>query len=151
LFFFLQEIAHSLTNDQTYVYQAIEHMKLTRNLLNIEYNISEIDDDCQAIDDEWSEFVNDFDDQKQAINKIENDIKKIDSELNRTHQWLRDQENAFQLMIASQPTLELKFDKLAQIKVRKKSFFFFRLIFFCFSKILIRNLESYVDLREELK
>jgi chromosome segregation ATPase len=109
-------------------------MKLTRNLLNNEYNINEIDDDCQAIDDEWNEFISDFDDQKQLVNKIESDIKKIDSELNRTHQWLKDQENAFQLMIANQSTLELKYDKLAQIKVLKKNLFFLSNLYFSFFK-----------------
>jgi hypothetical protein len=100
-------------------------MKLTRNLLNNEYNINEIDDECQAIDDEWIEFSSDFDDQKQEINKIENVIKKLDTEINRTYQWLKEQENSFQLMIANQSTLELKLDKLEQIKVTKNYYFFF--------------------------
>jgi hypothetical protein len=41
----------------------------------------------------------------------------MDSEINRSCQWLKEQENSYQLMIANQPTLELKFDKLEQIKV----------------------------------
>jgi peptidoglycan hydrolase CwlO-like protein len=98
-------------------------MKLTRSLFNQEYNVNEIDDECQAIDDEWIEFSSDFDDQKQEINKTENDMKKLDSEINRHSQWLREQENSFQLMIASQSTLEMKLDKLEQIKVTKFLFF----------------------------
>ncbi len=122
-FFCFQEISHSLANDRVYVYRAIEHMKLTRSLFNQEYNVNEIDDECQAIDDEWIEFSSDFDDQKQEINKTENDMKKLDSEINRHSQWLREQENSFQLMIASQSTLEMKLDKLEQIKVTKFLFF----------------------------
>jgi peptidoglycan hydrolase CwlO-like protein len=76
-----------------------------------------MDDECQAIEDEWIEFNSDFDDQKQEINQFDNQIKRIDSEINRSYQWLKEQENSFQLMIANQPTLELKFDKLEQIKV----------------------------------
>jgi L-rhamnose isomerase len=100
------------------VYRAIEHIKLTRSLFNNEYNINEIDDECQVIDDEWVEFSSDFDDQKQGINKIENNIKIFDTEINRIYQWLKDQENSFQLMIANQSTLEAKLDKLEQIKVK---------------------------------
>jgi archaellum component FlaC len=129
LFFslFLQEISHSLIHDRVYVYRAIEHIKLTRSLFNNEYNINEIDDECQVIDDEWVEFSSDFDDQKQGINQIESDMKKIDSKINETYQWLREQENSFQLMIANQPTLELKLEKLEQIKVK---IFFHRFFFF---------------------
>jgi len=59
-------------------------------------------------------------------------------------------------MIANQPTLELKLDKLEQIKVKFNFFFVFQIFifnkqFFLFSKILIRNLESHVDFRQELK
>ncbi len=100
------------------MYRAIEHIKLTRSLFNNEYNINEIDDECQVIDDEWVEFSSDFDDQKQGINKIENNIKIFDTEINRIYQWLKDQENSFQLMIANQSTLEAKLDKLEQIKVK---------------------------------
>ncbi len=109
------------------MYRAIEHIKLTRSLFNNEYNINEIDDECQVIDDEWVEFSSDFDDQKQGINQIESDMKKIDSKINETYQWLREQENSFQLMIANQPTLELKLEKLEQIKVK---IFFHRFFFF---------------------
>ena len=119
---FFQEISHSLTHERVYLNRAIEHIKLTRSLFNQEYNVNEIDDECQAIDDEWVEFTSDFDDQKQAIHQIENDLKKFESEINRTARWLREQENAFQLMIANQPTLELKVEKLQQIKVRKIGF-----------------------------
>ncbi|CAF3804026.1 unnamed protein product [Adineta steineri] len=129
----INEIAQSLTNGRVYVYQTIEEIKQTRNLLNNEYNTKEIDDECQAIDDEWNEFLSDFDDQKQEINHIENDIQTLDSEIHRIHHWLKEQENSFQLMIANQSTLELKLDKLEQIK------------------ILIENLETYVDLKEDLK
>ncbi|CAF4608424.1 unnamed protein product, partial [Rotaria sp. Silwood2] len=129
----INEIASSLTNGRVYVNQAIEHIKFTRSLLNNEYNINEIDDECQAIDDEWIEFISDFDDQKQEITKLENEIKKFDLEINRIHQWLKQQENSFQLLIANQPTLALKLDKLEQIK------------------ILIQNLETHVDLKQELK
>jgi septal ring factor EnvC (AmiA/AmiB activator) len=108
---------------------------LTRNLLNNEYNTDEIDDECQAIDDEWVEFISDFDDQNQEINKIENQIKKLDSEINRTHQWLKEQENLFQSMIANQSTLELKLDKLQQIKVKKIYYFFINKFFFFFQRL----------------
>ena len=99
------------------MHRAIENIKLTRSLFNQDYNINEIDDECQAIDDEWVEFSSDFDEQKQEINRMETDMKKIDSEINRTYQWLREQEHAFQVMIANQPTLQLKLEKLEQIKV----------------------------------
>ncbi len=108
---------------------------MTRNLLNNEYNTDEIDDECQAIDDEWVEFISDFDDQNQEINKIENQIKKLDSEINRTHQWLKEQENLFQSMIANQSTLELKLDKLQQIKVKKIYYFFINKFFFFFQRL----------------
>lgn len=101
-----------------YVYQTIEEIKLTRNLLNNEYHSSEIDDECQAIDDEWTEFLNDFDDQKQQISQIEGDIEKYHVRINEMQQSLREQENAFQLMIANQSSLSLKCDKLEQIKVK---------------------------------
>ena len=86
--------------------------------MNNEYNISEIDDECQVIDDEWIEFISDFDDRKQEIDQIDNDIKKFSLEINQIHQWLRQQENSFQSMIANQSTLALKLEKLEQIKVR---------------------------------
>lgn len=145
-------MAHSLTNERAYVHQTIEYIKLTRSLLNSEYDINEIDDECQAIDDEWIEFMSDFDDQKQEINKTENICKKFDSEINRTHQWLKEQENSFQLMTTNQSTLELKLEKLEQIKVgaKKQNDFFFYLLFFL-KKILIRNLGSQIDLGQELK
>jgi archaellum component FlaC len=114
----LKEISHSLLNGRVYVHQAIEQIKLTRNLLNSEYNIDEIDDECQAIDDEWIEFISDFDDQKEEITKIETEINKLDAEINQVYQWLKEQENSFQLMISNQSTLELKLDKLEQIKVK---------------------------------
>ncbi|CAM4782634.1 unnamed protein product, partial [Rotaria magnacalcarata] len=129
----LNEISQTLTNGRSYVHQAIEHIKLTRNLLNNEYNINEIDDECQAIDDEWVEFISDFDDQKQEIINIENEIKKLDLTVNDIHEWLKQQENVFQLMTTNQSTLPLKIEKLEQIK------------------ILFRNLETNIDLKQELK
>ena len=105
-----------------YLHRAIEHIKLTRSLFNQEYNVNEIDDECQAIYDEWVEFTSDFDDQKQAIHQIEDDLKKFESEINRTARWLREQENAFQLIIANQPTLAMKLEKLQQIKVKQINF-----------------------------
>jgi uncharacterized protein YoxC len=131
----IQEISYSLTNERVYVQRAIENIKLTRSLFNHEYDVNEIDDECQAIDDEWVEFSSDFDDQTQEINRIETDLKKFDSEISQTYQWLREQENAFQLMIANQPTLELKLKKLTQIKVCK-ILFFNRIYFFRFQRPL---------------
>ena len=117
---FLQEISHSLTHERVYLHRAIEHIKLTRSLFNQEYNVNEIDDECQAIDDEWVEFSSDFDDQKQAIQQIEIDMKRFESEINRMGRGVKEQENAFQLMIAPQSTLEAKLEKLQQIKVTNK-------------------------------
>jgi len=87
--------------------------------------VNEIDDECQSIDDEWIEFRSDFDDQKQEFNRIENQMKVSQTEITRFSQWIKDQENAFQLMITNQPTLELKMDKLQQLKVEKKQRKFF--------------------------
>jgi hypothetical protein len=52
-------------------------------------------------------------------------------------------------MIANQSTLELKLEKLEQIKVKKN--FLSIVSHLSFSKTLIRNLETQVDFRQELK
>ena len=103
---------------RVYINQAIEHIKLTRNLLNHEYDVNEIDDECQAIDDEWIEFSSDFDDQKQELERLDRQFKDLDQDVNQFSQLLKEQETAFQTMIANQSTLPLKLEKQEQLQVR---------------------------------
>lgn len=116
-----QEISHALGSGRVYVNQAIEHIKLTRSLLNHEYNVDEIDDECQAIDDEWVEFISDFDDQKQELERLDRQFKDLDQDVNRFSQVLKEQETAFQSIIANQSTLESKLERLEQLQVRTSS------------------------------
>jgi chromosome segregation ATPase len=134
-----------LGSGRVYVNQAIEHIKLTRSLLNYEYNVNEIDDECQAIDDEWVEFISDFDDQKQELERLDLQFKDLDQDINRFSQSLKGQETAFQSIIGNQSTLELKLEKLEQLQVRTSRFLRLHSSFFRRLSFKLSMLTSIVD------
>lgn len=124
----VQEISHALGSGNVYVNQAINSIKTARNA---------VDEECQNIDDEWTQFNSDFDDQKQEVFQLDERFRQINDLISRSIDEFERNNQLFQSLLVNQSTLNAKTEKLRQLQVcseiqRKNHLFPLR--FFSFRK-----------------
>ena len=67
----------------------------------------------------WIDFVRDFDQQKQELAGLGEDVEHLHDQIANTGQWLREQSDALQSLLPHQGTLSAKIEKVKKIQVQQ--------------------------------
>ena len=107
---------NSLNHGHEVVRQAVEQVKLTRSS---ESNQKAVDEECQAMNNAWIDFVRDFEQQKEELAKLAEDVEHLHDQIAITGQWLREQSDTLQSLLPHQGTLPSKIEKVKKIQVNQ--------------------------------